>query len=171
MADVATRRIAASNLGPTTINRRRVQIFFQAFPGTSAKSGIKDLTYVLTVGTSPVVVGKTPEDGHVDVHLASGDTASLKVLGTEYQVGLLDGLPFAITELRGVQQRLDMLGYNAGDLQADNLAARTGFNQNAATERAIINFQADHEDLFIDGVAGAKTQPRIQHVVQGAGGE
>ncbi|MGH9455711.1 MAG: hypothetical protein ACRD2O_17260, partial [Terriglobia bacterium] len=104
MADVATRRIAASNDGPTTINRRKVQIFFQTFPGTNTASGIEGLKYVLTVGTSPGVVGSTPGDGHIDIHLSAGDTASLKILETEYQVSLLEGLPFKITELRGVQQ-------------------------------------------------------------------
>jgi len=171
MADVATRRIAASNRGPTTINRRKVQIFFQSFPGTNAASGIQGLKYVLTVGTSPAVIGTTPGDGHIDIHLSTGDIASLKILGSEYLVSLLDGLPFKITELRGVQQRLNMLGYHAGDLQADDLEAKTGFNQNQRTERAIINFQADHDPLFIDGIAGAKTQPKLHEVVRGAGGE
>jgi Putative peptidoglycan binding domain len=171
MADVATRRIAATNDGPTTINRRKIQIFFQSYPGTSKASGIQGLSYVLTVGTSPGVVGTTPSDGHIDIHLSAGDTASLKILETEYQVSLLEGLPFKITELRGVQQRLNMLGYHAGGLRTDDLQARTGLNQEQRTERAIINFQADHDPLFIDGIAGSKTQAKLHEVVQGAGGE
>jgi peptidoglycan hydrolase-like protein with peptidoglycan-binding domain len=171
MANVATRRIAASNRGPTTINRRRVKIFFQTFPGTKAASGIAGLPFIVQVGTAPAVLGSTPADGHVEILLGAGDTASLKILGSEYQVRLLVGEPFPITQLRGVQQRLNMLGYHAGELQPDDLAAGLGRNQTHATERAIINFQADHDPLFIDGVAGPKTQPKLQQVVRSAGGE
>ena len=171
MADIATRRIAASNDGPTTINRRHVKIFFQTFPGTDAASGIAGLPFIVQIGAAPAVVGLTPADGHVDVRLSAGETASLKILGSEYQVSLLAGQPFPIAQLRGVQQRLNMLGYHAGELQPDDLAANLGQNQNQDTERAIINFQSDHDPLFIDGVAGSKTQPQIQHVVSAAGGE
>jgi hypothetical protein len=174
MSDVATRRIAATNNGPTTINRRKVQIFFQSFPGTSAASGIAGLNFVLTVGASPAVVGTTPADGHVDVRLAAGEVASLKILGSEYLVSLLDGLPFPVTQMRGVQQRLNMLGYHAGTLRGDNNPAfdrPTEGRFSFLTEDAIINFQADHDPLFIDGIAGPKTQPKLSQVVKSAGGE
>jgi hypothetical protein len=168
---VATRRIAGSNRGPTTINRRRVKIYLQSYAGTSASSGIKDLDYVLQVGQAPAVVGKTPGDGHIDVWLGVGEIASLKVMGTEFQVSRLAGIPFPVTELRGVQQRLNMLGYNAGPLHADDLEAKKFIMDGEINERAIINFQADHDPLFIDALAGAQTQARIHKAVQDAGGE
>jgi hypothetical protein len=174
MADVATRRIAASNDGPTTINRRHVKVFFQSFPGTSAASGISGLSFILQVPQAPAVVGSTPADGHIDIRLAAGETANLKILGSEYSISLLDGVPFPVTQMRGVQQRLNMLGYHAGNLRADAnpaVDATDGGRFSLLTEIAILNFQADHDPLFIDGIAGTKTQPKITQTVKSAGGE
>jgi peptidoglycan hydrolase-like protein with peptidoglycan-binding domain len=171
MPIVATRRIVGSNHGPTTLNRRRVKIYFQSYPGTSAASGIAGLQFSVKVGTSPVVTGTTPGDGLIEIWLASGETASLKVLGTEYTVSALAGVPFPITELRGVQQRLNMLGYNAGTLHADNLEAKKFIMDGEGNERAVINFQSDNDPLFIDALSGSQTQARLQKIVRGAGGE
>jgi len=171
MPTVATRRIAGSNNGPTTLNRRRVKIYLQSYAGTSASSGIKDLSYVVQVGASPAVTGKTPADGHIDVWLGAGDTGVLKVMGTEYDVTLLSGVPFPIDELRGVQQRLNMLGYNAGPLHGDNTKAKTWIMDGEINERANINFQSDNDPLFIDALTGDKTRAAIQKAVKDAGGE
>jgi peptidoglycan hydrolase-like protein with peptidoglycan-binding domain len=171
MPIVATRRIVGSNHGPTTLNRRRVKIYFQSYPGTSAASGIAGLQFTVKVGRSPVVTGTTPGDGLIEIWLASGETASLKVMGTEYTVSALAGVPFPITELRGVQQRLNMLGYNAGTLHADNLEAKKFIMDGEGNERAVINFQSDNDPLFIDALSGSQTQARLQKIVRGAGGE
>lgn len=162
--------------GQATLNRRRIQIFLQSFPGTNAQSGIKDLDFTVAVNGGPPRIGRTSADGKIEIRLAPGETATLNVLGSQYQIDLNTVGLHPISELRGVQQRLNMLGYGAGVLESpapgtSAVLARTGFNQTESTERAIINFQADHEPLLIDGVAGGRTQPRIQQLVRAAGGE
>jgi hypothetical protein len=171
MPIVATRRIVGSHHGPTTLNRRRVKIYFQSYPGTSAASGIAGLQFTVKVGKSPVVTGTTPKDGLIEIWLASGETASLKVMGTEYTVSALAGVPFPIDELRGMQQRLNMLGYNAGPLHADNTEAKKFIMDGEGNERAVINFQSDHDPLFIDALSGNQTRATLHKAVHDAGGE
>lgn len=107
---------SSGSTGHNTINRRRIKIFFQRFPGTNAASGIAGLDFTVTVNGGPPVAGVTPADGKVEILLAAGDTATLSILGSQYSVSLLVGGLHPVTELRGVQQRLNMLGYNAGPL-------------------------------------------------------
>jgi hypothetical protein len=173
-AGAAVSRIVGA--GRATIDRRKIQIFFQRFPGTNARSGIQGLDFTVTVDGGPPRIGSTPADGKVEIRLAAGETATLEILGSQYQVTLLTGGLHPIAELRGVQQRLNMLGYNAGALEAPAVGvaavlANTGQNQTASTEHAIIDFQSDNNPLLIDSVAGGRTQPRIQQVVRSAGGE
>jgi hypothetical protein len=153
-----------------------IDVFFQRFAGTNAASGIEGLEFTLTSpGTAPLS-GKTPPDGKITVRLGKTETAKLEILGSTYEISPLTEALHPITELRGVQQRLNMLGYNAGAPQvpaagSNPVLAATGLNQREETELAIINFQSDNDPLFIDGIAGAKTQPRLQKVVRDAGGE
>ena len=166
----------AVGAGVNTINRRRVRIFFQRFPGTRAASGIQGLDFTLTIGTATPITGTTPADGKVELVLAAGETANLQILGSTYQIQLLVGGLFPVAQLRAVQQRLNMLGYQAGALQTPvapipPVLANTSFNQNAATEHAIVNFQSDNGPLVIDGVAGGNTQSKLRQVIQAAGGE
>jgi hypothetical protein len=171
MPNVATRRIVGSNHGPTTLNRRLVKIYLQSYAGTAATSGIKGLDYTLRIGKSPLITGVTPGDGHIDVWLTAGETADLKVMGTQYTVSLLAGVPFPVTELRGAQQRLNMLGYNAGALHGDNLETKKFIMDGESNERAVVNFQSDSDPLFIDALSGTQTQARLRKTVQDAGGE
>ena len=177
----------ATAAGLNTINRRRVQIFFQRFAGTNAASGIAGLSFTITVNGGPVIVGVTPATGKIEILLAAGDTAQLNILGSTYNVSLLVGGLQPVAELRGVQQRLNMLGYNAGALQADNTAPSTPApplvppsaavnppvqNQSTLeTELAIYNFQADNDPLFNDAIAEINTQTRLQNNVRNSGGE
>lgn len=158
-----------------TVNRQRVRIFFQRFPGSVASSGIRGLDFTVTIGDAPPVTGVTPADGKIELRLGAGEIATLDILCSKYAISLLSGGLHPVAELRGVQQRLNILGYNAGALETPALGgtavlATTSLNQNQATELAIANFQADHKPLFIDGVAGSKTQSRLQQAVQNAGG-
>lgn len=164
----------ATGSGHNTVNRRRIKIFFQRFPGTNAASGIAGLDFTITINGGPPVTGTTPADGKVEMLLAAGDTAQLNILGSTYDVSLLVGGLHTITELRGVQQRLNMLGYNAGALQADATAAVTGGIEGQSTvetELAITNFQADNDPLFIDAIAGNRTQTALRNKVRSNGGE
>jgi hypothetical protein len=166
----------ATGAGLNTVNRRRIQIFFQRFAGTNAASGIAGLDFTVTIGTAPPIVGVTPADGKVEILLAAGETAVLNILGSQYDVSLLVGGLHAIAELRGVQQRLNMLGYNAGPLQADNTTAVTPAptveNQSTLeTELAITNYQSDNNPLFIDAICGNRTQTNLRNKVRNTGGE
>lgn len=173
-AGVAVSRIVGT--GQATINRRRILIFFQRFPGTNVRSGIQGLDFSVSVGGGPLRPGRTLADGKIEIRLAAGETATLNILGSQYQVSPLIGGLHSVTELRGVQQRLNMLGYNAGVLRADNTAPVTAppivENQSTLeTELAISNFQADNDPLFSDAICGPQTQTRIRNNVRNSGGE
>lgn len=164
----------ATGTGLNTVNRRRVKIFFQRFGGTNAASGIQGLDFTITINGGPAIAGVTPADGKIEMLLAAGDTAQLNILGSTYNVRLLVGGLNPVAELRGVQQRLNMLGYNAGALQADNKAAVTSGIEGQSTietELAITNFQSDNNPLFIDAIAGNKTQTSLRNKVKNNGGE
>jgi hypothetical protein len=163
----------SSGAAHNTVNRRRIKIFFQRFPGTSARSGIADLDFTVRIGAAPAVAGRTPADGKVEILLGPGETATLEILGSQYQVSLMVGQLHPIAELRGVQQRLNMLGYAAGPLESGTppVQAATSLNQNKATEHAIIDFQSDHEPLLIDAIAGPRSQQNVRQFVANAGGE
>ncbi len=62
-----------------------------------------------------------------------------------------------ISSLKGVQQRLQILGYYTG--KVDGLMGEK-------SERAILEFQADEGTLLIDGVAGPKTQKALDAFFQ-----
>ena len=166
----------ATAAGLNTINRRRIQIFFQRFAGTNARSGIAGLAFSVTVNGGPAVTGTTPADGKVEMLLSAGDTAQLSILSSQYDVSLLVGGLHPVVELRGVQQRLNMLGYNAGAIQGDTTPPITAppviENQSTLeTELAMLNFQADNDPLFADAICGTRTQNSIRSKVRNNGGE
>src|SRR3954470_5838073 len=159
MSEEAVARLAPGAAAHNTINTRTVSIFFQKFPGTASGAGVAALDFrVLNPDGTVAQQGQTPADGRIRVSLSAGDTSRLEILGSVYQISLLDRPLHPRDELRGVQERLNMLGYNAGALRADNQRAdardgRTpsnmGLNDTEASERAILNFQAD-QGLFPD---------------------
>lgn len=174
MANGGTSVSRATGSALNTVNRRRVKLFFQRFAGTNAASGIQDLAFSVTINGGPAITGVTPADGKIEMLLGAGDTAQLNILGSTYNVSLLVGGLHPVAELRAVQQRLNMLGYNAGALQADNTAAVTGGIEGQSTietELAITNFQSDNDPLFIDAIAGPNTQTRLRNNVRNSGGE
>jgi hypothetical protein len=177
MSNGGTSVSRSTGAGLNTINRRRIRIFFQRFAGTNPRSGIAGLNFSVTINGGPPVTGVTPADGKVEILLAAGDTAQLSILGSRYDVSLLVGGLHPVAQLRGVQQRLNMLGYNAGPLQGDATTAVTSppptiENQSTLeTELAITNFQSDNDPLFIDAICGSRTQNSIRNKVRNTGGE
>src|SRR6266566_3791832 len=145
----AIARLIAGATGFNTINTRTVSIFFQKFPGTASAAGVAALDFrVLNADGTVAQQGQTPADGRIRVRLSAGDTSRLEILGSVYEIALLDRALHPRDELRGVQERLNMLGYNAGTLRADNQRAdlrdarnNMGINDSEASERAILNFQ------------------------------
>ena len=176
----AITRLFAAATGFNTINTRTVSIFFQRFPGTTASSGIAALDFrVVNADGTLAQQGQTPADGRIRVRLSAGSTSRLEILGSVYEVSLLDRALHPREELRGVQERLNMLGYNAGALRADNQRAdardgttanNMGLNDSEASERAILNFQSD-QALFADAMFGPLTLGKLRTVTQNSGGE
>jgi hypothetical protein len=138
--------------GHATIQRRPIELIFQRYPGTEAEAAIQGLNYEITVGGSPPSRGTTGADGKVTVRLGSGETADLNIMGTTYVVRARTRLE-PVDQLRGVQRRLNILGYNAGPVDGD---------MGPRTELAVLNFQADNSPLVIDGLPGPRTQRALR---------
>jgi peptidoglycan hydrolase-like protein with peptidoglycan-binding domain len=174
----AIARLIAGAAGHNTINTRTVCIFFQKFPGTSSSGGIAGLDFrVLNADGTVAQQGRTPADGRIRIRQPAGDASRLEILGSVYEISQLGRALHPRDELRGVQERLNMLGYNAGALRADNqradapdTAGTMGLNDSADTERAILNFQAD-QGLFPDAMFGPQSQSKLRSVMSSSGGE
>lgn len=165
MAVFTTRRIRESAEGHTTINRRRVEIIFQRFAGVEGDPGIEGLSYRLDVGSGAIVIeGRTDARGRVEVPLAAGETARLEILGSIYEI-TLDSTVHPGTEMRGAQQRLTMLGYYSGPIEANATPnAAGGVNPNFETEKAILDFQNDN-GLFADADMNNNAQTTIDTIL------
>ena len=174
----AIARLVPDSAAHNTLNTKTVTIFFQKFPGSSSSAGIADLDFqVVNPDGSVAQSGKTPADGKIKVRLSPGSSAKLQILGSVYDISLLGRSLFPKDELRGVQERLNILGYNAGTLRADNRKAalrdlqnNMGLNDSEPSERAILNFQADNA-LFTDAMVGPATQSKLNSVTSSSGAE
>ena len=165
----AVARRAEGADGHAAIRRRVVEIFFQKYPGMRAESGIRGLDYQITIDGGPTRNGTTGNDGKIRLRMAPGTVATLRILGSEYRISL-SGPLHPVAEMRGVQQRLNMLGLYAGPLHGDNRRADTFHNPNEATERAILDFQADN-DLFPDAMCGRGSLRTLNRLIRDNGGE
>ena len=132
-----------------------IDLFFQRYPGTDAAAGIQGLEYEYTTAGSLPIRGTTGADGKVRIRVPVGETATLTIMGSQYQIGIRSGMePF--NQTKGMQQRLNMLGYNAGE---------TNGTMGPDTEYAVLYFQADNAPLRIDGIPAASTQQAIRDKV------
>ena len=165
----AVPRRGEGEAGNAAVRLREIRVYLQKFPGTSTSSGIDRLEYSVTVGDAPPAQGRTGRDGKITIRLAPGSTATLRALASVYEISLTDEL-HPIEEIRGVQQRLEMLGYVVGALKEDDTRADTYVNPDVETERAILDFQADN-GLFADAQFGATSSRALRNVVRNARGE
>lgn len=132
-----------------------VDIFFQRYPGTDAAAGIQGLEYEYTTAGSLPIKGTTGPDGKVRIRVPKGENAILKIMGTEYGINIQEALdPY--NQIKGMQQRLIMLGYSRGSDSG---------SMDYATETAVLNFQADHDPLRPDGIPAEATQREIRDKV------
>lgn len=138
--------------GHATIRRRPIELIFQRYPGTEAAAAIQGLNYEITIAGSPPSTGTTGADGKVTIRLGAGEVANLNIMGSTYEIRARTSLE-PVTQLRGVQRRLNMLGYNAGAV--DGIMG-------PITEHAVLNFQADNNPLLIDGLPGPRTQQALR---------
>ena len=148
---------------------RKVDVIFQTAPGIAedTKWGIKDLEYKVLWGGTEKQSGKTStaRDGKISVVVCpnAGVKTELQILDSLYEIHRLDNIAPAKT-LRGMQQRLSILGYYSGEIiDHENaiVAPQDMYDfPNVATEKALLDLQAD-KNLFADGLCGPKTQSAI----------
>lgn len=137
-----------------TIRLRKLKVFFQRHPGkhgSAATRGISGVEYELKVGGRVVDKGKTKADGSIELLVPGGQKIQLKIFDTTYDVKIRGSLE-KVTDRKGQQRRLTLLGYWLGDV--DGTLGRK-------TDSAILNFQAD-QALNPDGIAGTHTRGKLK---------
>ena len=122
-----------------------VKVYFQRFPGThggNAERGINDVDY--TYETAAVKdQGRTAVDGAVVMKIRVGETRiKLTIFSTVYELTLVPTID-PVTTLKGIQWRLDLLGYEPGAI--DGIAGRK-------TDFAMLEFEANNPPLATLGV-------------------
>lgn len=145
-------------ISPGTTNRfvtATVIIYFQRYPGIDSSSGIANVPYTLRVDGSVIQTGTTGTDGKAILNFAEDKTAMLEIFGSQYEIRIKERIE-SIRNCDGIQQRLNMLGYNAG--KVDGVMGRN-------TDRAVLCFQADNAPLKIDGIPGNNTQTKLMNKV------
>jgi len=150
----AVPRRARGAAGHAAIRRRRIEIIFQRYPGTAAASAIQGLNYEVTIGRH-TRRDTTGADGKVTIRVPAGGTARLNIMGTQYRLTARSGLESS-NSTRGIQRRLNMLGYNAGGVDG---------TMGSKTEHAVLNYQADNSPLKIDGLSGPRTCQNLRNKV------
>ncbi len=151
--------VGPSASGKAVINRIKLEIRFQRYPGVDRAAGIAGLAYTVAVDGGPATKGTTAADGTVSISLAAGELALLTILDTEYEVSIRAGAVEPTAQLRGQQRRLRLLGYQLGQAGADGdgIDGHLGYK----TERSLLDFQAD-AGLQIDAVVGPATQKELK---------
>lgn len=131
-----------------------VRVYFQHFPGThgtNAERGINDVAYKYE-SAAVADSGKTAVDGVVVMKLRVGETkVKLTIFSTTYEITLVPTIE-AVTTLKGLQWRLDLLGYEPGKIDG-TLGKRTDF--------ATLVFQANNPPLDTTGVTSAAVQTQL----------
>jgi hypothetical protein len=144
-------------------------VIFQRFPGvggTDDDRGIGDVPFTLRVMGQPDRKDKTEKDGTIKVVMPAGAVAILDFLGTSYDLSPRDEIE-PLDTIKGVQRRLDMLGYHPGAIDG---------TVGTATDDAVLKLQADN-NKDPDGDATQAVDPTkpygtdVQNVLKGLIGE
>lgn len=135
-----------------------------ALPGTqklvlvmrdAQREPMANLDYNLRIGAWSVS-DKTDADGKLeqefDTRLLRFDEYVLDIAGQSLRIAL--GHLDPVESVKGVQARLNNLGYDCGPV--DGIVG-------TKTREAVRRFQAEH-DLQVDGIAGPKTQKKLDEV-------
>jgi hypothetical protein len=159
----------------TSFTTTKVLVAFQTRPGVGADKLIQDAGSASVTlkdrGGNLTQVTLAATQGIYSLDLPAGGEAMLEILGCEFHVASLAAkspdpgfgliqwkaplLPKAT--LKGMQQRLQLLGYYTG---------RVDGNMGAKTERALLEFQADEGSLKINGEPDAPTQNALDGWVE-----
>ncbi|HWV99924.1 MAG TPA: hypothetical protein VNZ64_09555 [Candidatus Acidoferrum sp.] len=157
-------RLMRGSNAHNTLNSQTVEIVFQKSPGKPGtdKRGIKDLDFQVVAGGVVVQIGRTGEDGKIQVQITGGK-ATLQLMSAgaavaEYTITLRGDAAEDVSTLLGQQRRLRLLGYQLGPTGADQNGVDGAMN--VRTDRSILNFQADNAIKF-EGVVTAPTQTAL----------
>ncbi len=136
------------------VNMVALDITLQRYPGTAgsdADRAIADVDYKITIG-GHTSQGKTGADGNIHISMPANGKALLEMLGTTYEVTPVATLE-AKNTARGVQRRLQCLGYELGRVDGV-VGIRTGI--------ALLQFQADNAPLpTLGDTTHAPTQQQL----------
>jgi hypothetical protein len=143
---------ASGTTSAAVLKIHKVELIFQKYPGTDAQAAIRGLEYEVKIGSGPARKATLGNDGKIIIRIPAGQYASVKIMGTEYKIRRQPVLK-AKNTLKGVQQRLNLLGYNAGYI--DGIMG-------PKTEYAVLNYQADNNPLRVDGLPGPNTQNSLE---------
>lgn len=170
-AVIVVSRLVRTHQAYNTINVPTVKVYVQRFPGRPEQDnrGVASLDYRITCDDVTVRQAQTPATGEIEVRLPPGMRISVHTLGSEYRISRLAALHPG-TEHRGVQQRLQMLGYHVGALHGNADPASDYVNPDADTEHAMLDFQCD-SNLFPDAMFGTRSQAALSDLMRAARGE
>jgi len=144
-------------------------VIFQRFPGVHGSDddrGIGDVPFTLRVMGQPDRKDKTDKDGSIKVVMPANSVALLDFLGTTYDLSPRDEIE-PVDTIKGVQRRLDMLGYHPGAIDG---------TVGTATDDAVLKLQADNSK-DPDGDATQAVDPTkpygadVQNTLKGLVGE
>jgi hypothetical protein len=145
-------KVSRSSAAKENINKlrfHRLKVYVQLFPGKFAAAQGRamngDIEFRLYIDGKFSQSGNLAPDGSADLLIPNCIKAELDVLGTRYVLSSSANLA-AFDTLKGIQQRLRLLGYF--HREADE-------KWDADFDRAVLNFQADH-GLQPDGNATDK---------------
>lgn len=134
---------------------KRVKVLFQRFPGTAgmdADRGISGAAYTFKVNGKVAAKGTTAADGGVTIDIPADLKAILEIFDTEYTIKVVGGLE-ALNSRKGEQRRLQLLGYELGEVDG---------TPQGNTNNAVLNFQADNNPLDPDGMIGNKSRTQLK---------
>jgi hypothetical protein len=132
-------------------------LYFQRYPGQDPKSGIANVPYKIMDGSKQIDSGKTDSEGRVFIGFKPKVGITVEILGSKFPITNLTKIP-SISTTKGLQRRLKITGYYSG---------RVDGVYGPRTERAMLNFQADHDPLKMDGSPGNSTNSKLKDEVGG----
>ncbi|WP_395344116.1 peptidoglycan-binding domain-containing protein [Ningiella sp. W23] len=146
-------KVARSSKGQGNVNKlvfHRQDIYFQTHPGKWGEPGERSIgpkiEYTLRQNGQFSQSGFLDDDGCAKLLIQGGCKAQLCALGSQYELKMMSALS-SYESFLGVQQRLRLLGY---------LDREASDKWDQAIDRAILNFQADH-DLEAHGILDDET--------------
>jgi hypothetical protein len=142
---------------PATLVPEVIEVYFQVYPGKTTREGtaigIPNAPYQLTpAGGGPVQHHTTDNNGMIRLAIFVGDTIRIRIFDTDFNLRARTTLE-PVTERRGMQRRLQMMGFQLGPRGVDGQMGHW-------TERAILDFQAD-SNLRLTGRAERRTRDQI----------